>query len=535
MLIVPSSRIILLKNPIEIDYSNELTFSSKEAQYNYFYNLPKLECENATYQRKDEVVRFPTDPTLEGTTYDDLIEYNYCMYQNDKWSNKWFYAFVKKVTFDNPGMSYIELETDVWQSWCFDITFKNSFIEREHVNDDTLGLHTIPEGLETGEYIVNFHESETYNTNLTAIMGTTIDPNDKVYYGGATYTGIPSALRYYRYDNIGSGLNPESNTLMYAIKQLQKGHADSINTIFLAPKWLCGGNTENIPVAPSNNVPYQNIFIQRMTALDTYVPVNKKLLCFPYCYILVSNAQGQANTYRQEVWDDTQFGMNLRMQGCLTPSCSIRIFPIEYNGCTLNYDEGLTLGKFPQLNWYTDQYTNWQTLNGISLGAIKLNAEESGYLGGAINTILGVASLSTGNPHGFENIGSGIGSVLSTMQETYRHSLIPPTINGSLNAGDVISATGINCFHFYKMSIKEEYARIIDSYFSMYGYKVNDVKLPNITGRINWNYVKTIGCNIIGNIPQEDMQKIKNIFDKGITFWHNPNTFLDYSQNNSII
>ena len=153
MLIVPSSRIILLKNPIEIDYANELTFASKEAQYNYFYNLPKLECEKATYQRKDEVVRFPTDPYLEGTTYDDLIEYNYCMYQNDKWGNKWFYAFIKKVTFDNPGMSYIELETDVWQSWCFDITFKNSFIEREHVNDDSIGLHTIPENLETGDYI----------------------------------------------------------------------------------------------------------------------------------------------------------------------------------------------------------------------------------------------------------------------------------------------------------------------------------------------------------------------------------------------
>ena len=41
MLIVPTSRIILLKNPIEIDYNNELTFASKQAQYDYFYNLSK--------------------------------------------------------------------------------------------------------------------------------------------------------------------------------------------------------------------------------------------------------------------------------------------------------------------------------------------------------------------------------------------------------------------------------------------------------------------------------------------------------------
>ncbi len=98
MLIAPTSKIILLKNPIEIDYMNELTFASKTAQYNYFHGLTKLECDNATYVRKDEVVRFPTDPSLNGVTYDDLIQYNYCMYQNDKWSNKWFYAFVKSVT-----------------------------------------------------------------------------------------------------------------------------------------------------------------------------------------------------------------------------------------------------------------------------------------------------------------------------------------------------------------------------------------------------------------------------------------------------
>ena len=31
------------------------------------------------------------------------------------------------------------------------------------------------------------------------------------------------------------------------------------------------------------------------------------------------------------------------------------------------------------------------------------------------------------------------------------------------------------------------------------------------------------------------MQKIKDIFDNGITFWHNPSTFLDYSQSNNIV
>lgn len=47
------------------------------------------------------------------------------------------------------------------------------------------------------------------------------------------------------------------------------------------------------------------------------------------------------------------------------------------------------------------------------------------------------------------------------------------------------------------MSIKQEYARVIDNFFNMYGYKVNDVKIPNITGRLNWNYVKTVDINLL--------------------------------------
>ena len=69
----------------------------------------------------------------------------------------------------------------------------------------------------------------------------------------------------------------------------------------------------------------------------------------------------------------------------------------------------------------------------------------------------------------------------------------------------------------------------------MFGYKVNDTKIPNITGRSNWNYVKTVDINITGDFPQADLQEIKDMFNAGCTFWHNPSTFLDYSQNNPIV
>ena len=83
-----------------------------------------------------------------------------------------------------------------------------------------------------------------------------------------------------------------------------------------------------------------------------------------------------------------------------------------------------------------------------------------------------------------------------------------------------------------RFCIKFEFAKNIDAYFDMYGYQTNELKTPNLNNRPNWNYVKTAGANIIADIPQNDLQEIKNLFDNGITLWHNPLTFLDYSQNN---
>lgn len=77
------------------------------------------------------------------------------MYQNENYGNKWFYAFITKMEYDNDYMTNISIETDVYQTWQFDIIFKKCFVEREHVEDDTIGKHTVPESLEHGEYIID--------------------------------------------------------------------------------------------------------------------------------------------------------------------------------------------------------------------------------------------------------------------------------------------------------------------------------------------------------------------------------------------
>ena len=148
MAITPQTNIKLLKVPIDLDNKNQLTFSNENSQFSYFNSLEKIDVENCTYQRKDNIIRFPAH-------IDSIINYNYCIYQNENYSNKWFYAFITDMKYVNDNMTEISIATDVFQTWQFKLNYKKMFVEREHVNDDVIGLHTVPENVETGEYIID--------------------------------------------------------------------------------------------------------------------------------------------------------------------------------------------------------------------------------------------------------------------------------------------------------------------------------------------------------------------------------------------
>ena len=92
MAVTPTTNIKILKCPIELDNKNQLTFASVQAQFNYFNNLPYLEITDSYYQRKDSYIEYPAH-------IDTLIDYNYCMYQNENYTNKWFYAFITNIKF----------------------------------------------------------------------------------------------------------------------------------------------------------------------------------------------------------------------------------------------------------------------------------------------------------------------------------------------------------------------------------------------------------------------------------------------------
>ena len=530
-MVVPSSNIILLKTPFELDYKNNLTFSNITAQLNYFNSLPHTEITDATYQRKEGVIRYPA-------LIDNILSYNYCMYQNENFSNKWFFAFIKNMEFVNNNVTNITIETDVFQTYQFDITYKQSFVEREHVNNDTVGLHTIPEGLETGEYVCNSHVIDDAMDELTSelmyVLSTTLDlqsssPSSSAKFtqaGVRKYNGIASGCVYYPLFTT-SELTQVLNALA------DKGQIDGVNGLFMAPRIFLGSATG--PEMPESNSPhtYTNT-ISKQTTLNGYTPKNNKLKCYPFNYLLVSNNNGTNVVMHYE---DFGSSCTFKIDMAITPGCSIRMIPTNYKGITENDENAINMGKLPICSYPVDMYTNWLTQNSVNIGGVTFSSDDINIGMASSNAVLGtIGNIASGNYMGAINSAvNGAGGIANALIAKKQHELTPPQARGNLNAGDVITSEGKNTFHFYKMSIKQEYAKCIDDYFSMFGYQVNSVKTPNITGRRNWNYIKTIDINIIGDVIQDDMQKLKNIFNNGVTLWHNPSTYLDYSQNNDII
>lgn len=154
--ITPATTVNLVKTKLENDYKNQLTFANKAAQSSYFEGLTSVSFTEYTYVKKDSKIRVEAN-------IDDIINYNYLYYENNFPTDKRYYCFITNMEYINENCTDIYIETDVYQTYQFDITFGTCYVEREHTNDDTVGANTIPEGLETGEYIINKVSADPYN------------------------------------------------------------------------------------------------------------------------------------------------------------------------------------------------------------------------------------------------------------------------------------------------------------------------------------------------------------------------------------
>ena len=557
MVIPPNNEIILLNVPIEIDNKNQLTFANAQNQFEYFrFIRPQYTYDQITYVRKDNYV-------VINACYDDVIKYNYAMYQNENFSTKWYYAYILRVEWLSPNSTKVYLKTDVFQTYQFDVEYKVSFIEREHinVNEDLIGANLIPESFELGEVIEN---------SSTAINGMGIcyciaysrDPSDvggqSGNINGCYVNGIASGLWYY----IGSMVS-----ILQKLLQIdQAGHGEDVKAVYSIPTvsilgwnpdysiqelddryqvwgfWVAGqfeGNGREFTLA---GIP---------TSLNGYTPRNQKLRQYPFQYLGFTPTNGTNKIFRYEDFENGVPSFKLISE--INPNPSVYFIPKNYKGVSgVNVSESTIVSGYPSIAYKSDFFSNWlaqnSTMVNLNLERGQFNYElgvakdSVNYMGNQISNAMtmNVGKFATDSANLLlDTYGATVNhdfDIKQTMAQIEKTSMLPNSGNVGGSNATLLGYDLMNSDIFTRYSIKAQFAERIDLYFDMYGYQTNKLKLPNITGRPNWNYVKTLGLNALqkstANIPQEDLQEFKRIFDNGVTLWHNPATFLDYSQNN---
>lgn len=511
MYIYPNTTVKILHNvSLNNDYDHTIYFASEQAQRTFFDNPVRVKytLNNQQYQRKER------GWMQVNLNQNQLWDCTYLMFQNTNYtlapsgnmgtSYKWFYAFILNVEYVNENVSKINFEIDEMQTWMFDYQLEKCFVEREHSATDNMFENIVDEEIDVGKEYYNAQVVRAFLFNATAVYVVYSEYPVNSPSSGDVYGNYFTGCTVIEYSTDTQGLNYLKQSLN---SYISAGKEDAILAIYQGPlianqPWMDPGYYEQEYTFTTPN--FVNI--------DGYVPKNKKLFNYPYNYLSVSDKEGQGKDYKWELWGNDK-GL-FRIEMCALGQPAVEIYPINYREIPNDRDEGIVYTNFPFCAWSGDAYQVWLAQNKASLfNSLVVTPVTSAVMGGGarVNMKSPNKFKMKGRPN-FEDTFSTIASVMD-MQH------LPPTAHGRMGSNLINLQDGTQGFEFKQMTISNTYAKIIDEYFSKYGYACKRIKVPNTHVRTNWTYTKTIGCEILGNLPSDSISIITSVYDKGITFW----------------
>lgn len=356
----PETQIYILKG-VECDAMNNTywgVYEDKESQLKFFLNNFDYKVFNDfTYQRVNGVVNIEGD-------FDEIRKYNYMIYKNRKAGagSKWIYCFITQVGYVSDSVCSISFETDVMQTWRFEIeeSFLPSYIAYEHrdrwynLNGNLLPcVNTQPENIELGTEMICGNVVDIFPTanqiNFIVITMTS-GFNDSAW---ANFEqGVPTVLRTYIFPFTGTkgvltdiqiqstaGGNPANitnfNTIYTAIRNdtnlvnkcvsikvcnslvgikyvnnqvlftdSMYHYAEESNYKFLIPSTSSFLSTVSDDCEYSNTIDLLRYF--NIKRNNVVYEKESKLFCYPFAFTVMTNFNGTYKTYKNEIWEDPQ-------------------------------------------------------------------------------------------------------------------------------------------------------------------------------------------------------------------------------------
>lgn len=541
--IIPTGIVNLLKGvPLDNKYNETVyvTGTQQSQVANFLASYQYLTFNNHEYQRVSEgVLRLNAQIA-------NVYNVNYMIFRNmgtgATYEDHWFFAFVTKVEYVNERAVNIYYEIDVFQTYCLDWTLEPCMVERTHTTTDGIGEYLATEPFDLGLTVcTNTQEggeglSNWFSQNriiLFIVPQSTPDPDNpdadepsgkQGYLIDGVYTGLLPVV----YDATISGVPQLNNLLQHLI---DASAIDRVVAIVEFPAaFLPDGIGETVVI---NSTP-RDLYVARPTTVDGYTPKNNKLLTAPYIFFNV-DVQTDSKSYRYELFTNPA-RCHFWCTGALSPNPEITIVPYGYNKTTVltpSTTDSLIMDGFPQCGFAIDGYRAY-----LAQKAVDYQYQQASR---AVTFMTqagqGLMSAAMENPSGMLAANAGmVQTAIGAGQAMYDNACEQnkgSSARGSLNSAGLfgLKHRGIFVRH---MSITAEKARMIDDFFTRFGYSIGRIQMPNLAARKAFTYIKTNGMSIRGAIPADDMAKINSCFDHGITFFRTLANVGDYSVDNTL-
>lgn len=533
--------------PLDASQVRQLSFADKNEQYNYFRSKAIRVFNDFKYIREHRGIKVPVNAEEIGNAC-------YLCFKNQA-SGKWYYAFVTQVIYINPETSLLNFEIDVYQTFLFDMVIRDCDISREHVANDDFKTNTVQEPVDVGDYVIAHEEVQVLGDlesnypfiilsaiDLLSDPGTLEEPKVTAAQGGV-YGGLPSAVRAYLVEPHQWGTS--SITAIMEALSSYPWVSQSILAIYAIPSFGFSGTVTvrqsamgfNIGVISDSSSPFRSGAGSALIGWESKFPAykNKKMYTSQFSFIECLLPNGNRFVLKPEFIKDS--APVVMLVTTLIPAPNFYFYTPDYCGAEEDFLlNANNISGFPCFPVQNNTYP-LQTAQAEATNTLVHSQNRSNIFWDTVGNV--VQSVFTGDPLNVLSTGiDAYKNVRSELQssERDRQRIGQMQTNVSLTGA---SGGGLATFIASKKleilyrwwTVKPEFAEKIEQFFDVYGYKVSRFGVPNLNSRPRYNYIKCNNVNVYGNIPNEFLQPLRNMFINGFTVWHDKNNVGTYGNN----
>ena len=256
------TQVTLTNVPWNNDYRDVVRFNNRAALNAYIDASvsANVVMERLSYVKPNMPIRIPVP-------FNSAYRFNYLRVSNPVQPvggdiRKDYYYFITDVRYVAPNTTEIVVQLDVWQTFVYDVTFGNCYVERGHIGvanedqDATSGRVwlTVPEGLETGSDPVVFNRevqslisNSSYGVLVTSTTSLTANPGSPV--------GTPTTFSNYRAPQVVTGTGSQIDSIGLAVSSayIPKENVTSYFNGMSRYPWITQGIIKAIVVPDSLN------------------------------------------------------------------------------------------------------------------------------------------------------------------------------------------------------------------------------------------------------------------------------------------